>query len=267
MLTLQPNILLRTSTATATSARPAISSQEDTGDSERSGPFGPPPAIYFASLQPSPSPSVLPVSPSRAQLAIAYALLGNSIFGTKYLLQGIVGVCGCGGCTWIGACTSVDCCSAGLNCSFAGFDCRFARWAIQTQCRNCKHSHSQTEHKCEFSCCWNYCFTNLSFSSLQALLRAGNQVFRRLCKNVAGWGAVPLPVGVPQAIAAIFAAPSPLPGPNATPPIALGFPATHQNLEIVEIAYLSKWYNEDFEILPNDLQPVQLGKLKDFVCQ
>ncbi|KAI9339959.1 kinase-like domain-containing protein [Obelidium mucronatum] len=70
-----------TTTATATS----------TGDSERSDPFGPPPAILFGQPSPPP-PSALPVLPSRAQLAIEYALLfGSSIFGTKYLLQGIVG--------------------------------------------------------------------------------------------------------------------------------------------------------------------------------
>ena len=72
---------------------------------------------------------------------------------------------------------------------------------------------------------------------------------------------------VPPQIAAVFAAPPPAPGPNVFPPAAIPFLTTGAStLTQAEIGYLSRWYNDDFGIVPGDNVAQQMKKFKFFLC-
>jgi hypothetical protein len=85
-------------------------------------------------------------------------------------------------------------------------------------------------------------------------------------KEIQGFG--PAGGGAPPPnIAAVFAAPPPNPGLGVVPPAALPFLLDcTTSLTIAEIGYLCRWYNDNMRILPGDLQPAQLQKLKMFLC-
>ena len=72
---------------------------------------------------------------------------------------------------------------------------------------------------------------------------------------------------VPVGIAAVFAAPPPLPGPGVFPPAALRFPnTTAVDLTSAQIGYLARWYNNTFGIVAGDVLGDQRQKLRDFLC-
>jgi len=99
----------------------------------------------------------------------------------------------------------------------------------------------------------------------QAYGSEGANNLRPLCKTVPGFGPAPAH-GPGAAIAAVFAAPPPLPGVLALPPVALKFPQTTAVvLTPADIRNLSRWYNNTFGIAPGDAHGVQLLKLKDFL--
>jgi hypothetical protein len=99
---------------------------------------------------------------------------------------------------------------------------------------------------------------------LQAYSNEGCNILRPICKTAPGFGAAP--VHVQAAVAAVFAAPTPLPGALTFPPAALRFPQTTTIvLTVAEIGNLSRWYNSTFGIAAGDAHGVQLQKLKDFL--
>ena len=73
--------------------------------------------------------------------------------------------------------------------------------------------------------------------------------------------------GVPPQIAAVFTAAPPAPGPTVFPPPAIPFLTTSAStLTQAEIGYLSRWYNDNFGILPGDNVAQQMNKVKVFLC-
>ena len=96
---------------------------------------------------------------------------------------------------------------------------------------------------------------------------------RPLFKSVVGFAAEPpiaamQPAGaVPAAVAAVFAAPPPVPGVGVLPPAALRFPRTTAiYLTMAEIGYLARWYNNTFGIVGGDNAGAQMKKLRDFLA-
>jgi hypothetical protein len=73
--------------------------------------------------------------------------------------------------------------------------------------------------------------------------------------------------GVPDAVAAVFAAAPPLPGVGVLPPAPLRFPQTTAvDLTMAEIGYLARWYNNNFGIVGGDNVGAQMQKLRDFLA-